>query len=425
VNAKTATFALLGLAAFLLALLLLPSGSPGPSLATGAETEAKDSPASKRRPVGDTSSFSAEGGSGKERGKASPKNAAAGAGLAEGVGSGRDRELRLVQFAARLASLPPDQALARIGELPDQESRDMAMVALLADWSGASSLDLIRSGDVWRFGAGGALAAYLLENGKITPAQAAAMAGQNADGNRRGELYSRIGAKLAAEDPAAAVAMGNSLEGRERQRFLESLAREWSATSPAEARRWISTVNDAKTRDALIAGLLEAEARSDPASAASGLAAMPPADQSSLARATMRVASEWASKDTVAAMQWAGTLADQAQRNAAEQGIRSTAPVGIGAMLTRGEDGFPVVGNIVPGSPAGASGALQSGDTLVAVSDANGSWVDTGKISQRELLGMVRGEPNTQVSLQVRSPGSSATRVVTLGRQQIIFRPSQ
>ena len=92
-------------------------------------------------------------------------------------------------------------------------------------------------------------------------------------------------------------------------------------------------------------------------------------------------------------------------------------------MLTRGADGLPVIGNIVPGSPAGASGALQSGDTLLAVSDANGAWVDTGKLSQRELLGMVRGEPNTQVSLQVRSPGSSATPVVTLGRQQIIFRP--
>jgi C-terminal processing protease CtpA/Prc len=59
----------------------------------------------------------------------------------------------------------------------------------------------------------------------------------------------------------------------------------------------------------------------------------------------------------------------------------------------------------------------------MAVTDANGAWVDAGKISQRELIGMVRGQPNTQVSLQVRPAGSSATRVVTLGRQQIIFRP--
>jgi C-terminal processing protease CtpA/Prc len=139
----------------------------------------------------------------------------------------------------------------------------------------------------------------------------------------------------------------------------------------------------------------------------------------------MRIAAEWASRDTVAAMQWAETLPGEGERNAAGQGIRNAAPVGIGAMLTRGTQGLPVVGNIVPGSPASANGALRPGDTLLAVSDASGQWVDTRQLSTRDLLGLVRGEPNTQVSLQVRSAGSSTARVVTLGRQQLIFRPQQ
>ena len=348
----------------------------------------------------------------------------AGTAASEGAaGNGRQRELRLARLAARLAALPPDQALAQIAALPDQESRDIAMVELLSEWTGSSSLEIVRRGDVWRFGAGGALAVHLLESGKITPEQAAAMSRQSADGNRRGELYARIGAQLAATDPAAAVAMGNDLEGWGRRRFLESLAGEWSANSPEEAKRWITSVADPDTRDALMAGLLETETRQNPAAAAATLAALPMSDESARARAVSRIASEWASKDTLAAMQWSSTLTDQVQRSAAEQGIRGAAPVGIGAMLTRGADGLPVVGNVVPGSPAGASGALQSGDTVVAVTDANGAWVDAGKVSQRELIGMVRGQPNTQVSLQVRSAGSSATRVVTLGRQQIIFRP--
>ncbi|MFZ9931724.1 MAG: PDZ domain-containing protein [Chthoniobacterales bacterium] len=419
-NIKVATFALLGLSALLLAVLLVPSGAPQQS-----------SPAPGPGKSGQTSAGDAHGGLLEVHEVAgSTKNAAArakqepsDADLPPGGESRRQRELRLAEMAARLAALPPDQALARIGELPDEESRDLAMLQLLSEWSGASTLDIIRRGNVWRFGAGGALAVYLLESGEMTPEQAAAMVRQHTDGNRRGELYSRIGAQLAATDPAAALAMGDDLQGWTRRRFLSDLAGEWSANSPEEAKRWIASVADAGTRDALLAGLFESEARRDPASAAASLAALPVADEAARASAASRIASEWASKDTLAAMQWAGSLADPLQRGAAEQGIRRAAPVGIGAMLTRGEDGLPSVGNIVPGSPAGTSGALQKGDTILAVTDANGAWVQAGKVSQRELIEMVRGEPNTQVSLQVRSPGSSAAKVVTFGRQQLIFRP--
>ncbi|MEY3481054.1 MAG: hypothetical protein RIQ71_1829, partial [Verrucomicrobiota bacterium] len=200
---------------------------------------------------------------------------------------------------------------------------------------------------------------------------------------------------------------------------------EWGDSSPEAARRWISTVGDARTRDALIAGLLQAEARKDPAAAAANFSSMAPTDDSARARAAMRIASDWATKDTIAAMEWAGSLPGESERNAAQQGIQSSAPVGIGAMLTRGPEGVPVIGNVVPGSPASASGALQTGDKLLAVADGSGSWVDTRNLRMRELLSLVRGDPNTQVSLQVLSAGSSAPRTITLGRQQIIFRPSQ
>lgn len=339
--------------------------------------------------------------------------------------SGRSREQRLAKLAARLASLPAEQALAQIGALPDQESRDIAMVALLGELSGLSSVEIIRRGDVWRFGAGGALAVQLLESGKLTPAEAAALATQSTDGNRRGELFARIGAELAPENPAAALALGDNLQAWERRGFLEGLARGWSESSPGEVRQWMAALAEGETRDALLAGFLQAETRSNPASAAANFVATPPSDPLIRNRTAMRIATEWASKDTLAAMQWADSLQQESERNAARQGISNSAPVGIGAMLTPGPGGLPVIGNVVPGSPASASGALQPGDTLLAVSDAGGSWVGTRGMSFRDLLGLVRGEPNTQVSLQVQSPGSSAPRVITLGRQQLIFRPGQ
>ena len=215
---KAAVLALLGLGALVLALTLLPAGSSG----TPGRPEATVLREKSEAGGGLASSRSSDAAEVTPKPAALPmaaKPVPASSSLSEG-GAARDREKSMTQLAMRLAALPPDQALARIGELPDQELRDMAMLALLGEWSGMSSLELIRSGDVWRFGAGGALAAHLLESGKITGAQAVALAQQSTDGNRRGELLARVGAKLAAEDPGAAVALGNGLEGWERQRFL-------------------------------------------------------------------------------------------------------------------------------------------------------------------------------------------------------------
>lgn len=421
---KATILALFGLGALISALMLLPS-APRTALAPKPDAgKTQDAALSRSAQPGDSVVLAGE--SATKQGplprsatnEPSPQSS-------KPPANARDRERNMTELAMRLATLPPEQALARTSELPDQESRDMAMLALLGEWSGQSSLELIRRGDVWRFGVGGALAVHLLESGRITPAKAVAIVEQNTDGNRRGELFVQVGSKLASEDPGAAVALGNELEGWERQRFLEGLADQWAQSSPEEARRWITTVGDARTRDSLLAGLLQAETRKNPASAAANFPSLAPADDSARAQAAMRIASDWATKDTLAAMQWAESLPGEAERNAAQQGVHSAAPVGIGAMLTRGNDGRPVIGNLVPGGPASASGVVQAGDTLLAVSDGNGAWIDTRNLRTREVLSLVRGEPNTQVSLQVLSPGSSAPRTVTLGRQQIIFRPSQ
>ena len=340
-----------------------------------------------------------------------------------GLKDPRQREAAIDELFRQLAGMGPEAALARVAELPDAASRDMAMLSLLGEYSGLSTLEIIKQGNIWRFGAGGALAAHLLESGRISPQQAAEMAKASVDGNRRGELFAEVASKLAATDPAAALALGNDLDGRQHRRFLEEFARSWAESSPTAARQWAAQIADQSTRDAMLSGITQAEIQRSPALAAQNFSAMPPTDAEARADTARSIASSWASNDTVAAMNWAAGLPAESDRAAAQDGIHSTAPIGIGAVLNRNENGLPVVGDLVPGGPASASGALKSGDALMAVTDANGAWVDTRALRMGDLLGMIRGQPNTQVSLQVQSPGSTSPRVITLGRQQVIFRP--
>lgn len=340
-----------------------------------------------------------------------------------GIKDPKAREAYLAGVVGRLAALGPEKALEQVRALPDAETRDMAMLALLMEWSGLTTLDVVRGGDVWRFGTEGALAVYLLENGKISPELAASMASASTGANRPADLLSAVAAKLVATDPAAALALGQRLDGRQQMRFYESLAGGWASSNPAAAREWASRIEDPALRARVLASVLQAEASANPASAARQFAQFPPENAELRARLAARIAESWAGKDTLAALQWSAGLTDPASRAAANDGIQRVAPVGIGARLTSGEDGLPVLVDFVPGSPASASGQLRPGDKVVAVGDGVGGWVSANGRPLGDVVGLIRGSPNTQVTLQVQSPGSSAPRVVTIGRQQIVHRP--
>lgn len=424
-NPGAAIIVFLTLAAVLLfgGLAYFGAAEPGAGVAQGSAAQTVVQTAETAI---DDAGISDDPRTGRERPVASSLRLAGEGNLLAGLaaaGDGRGREAYLDGVVRRLAALGPEAALAQVQQLPDAEMRDMAMLALLQEWSGVSTLELIRSGDIWRFGTSGALGLHLLEKGLITPDRAAELARSSTDANRRSELLARVATSMAASDPAAALALADGLGGRERQRFAERVATDLAGQSPEAARQLASQTTDPGLRDAMLTGILAVEASSDPAAAARNFASMPPESRDGRARAARTIAQEWAANDTVPAMQWAAGLEDEGARQAAQQGIQAAAPVGIGARLGRGDGGVPVLEAVVPGSPAGASGQLQPGDAILAVSGPNGSWVDARSVRMGELIGMIRGEPNTQVSLQVQSPGQAAPRTVTLGRQQIINRP--
>jgi hypothetical protein len=357
----------------------------------------------------------------KKGGAAAPKVASPAANAE--VENGRAREDYLNAMFRPMAAQGVEAAMARVRELPDAESRDMAMLALLGEWSGLTVTELAQRGDIGRFGVAGALALELMNSGQITPQQAAGMANEFLPIDQRVGVLGRSAEKLAATDPTAALAMGEGLTDWQQTRFLSRFVSGWASTAPEDARAWAMQVPDPQTRARLMGRVLAEQVKNDPVGAAQTFAQMPPEDVEVRQRTARQIASQWAANDTLAAMQWSDSLNNQADREAAKRGIRSAAPIGIGARLSTGNDGVPVLDSLVPGGPASASGELRGGDRVLAIADANGSWVNSRNRPLGDVVRMIQGEPNTRVTIQVQSTDGSPPRVVTLGREQIIFRP--
>lgn len=299
----------------------------------------------------------------------------------------------------------------------------MAMLALLGEWSGLSVTEMAKRGDVGRFGVAGALGLHLMNAGKMTPQETAALANEFLSDGQRVGVLSRAAEKLAVTDPTSALAMGEGLADWQQVRFLSRFVSGWASSSPEAARSWAAQVPDQRKRSVLLGRVLAEEVKVNPVSAAQTFAQAPPEDLQVRQRTARQIGAGWGGQDTLSAMRWADNLPSEDDRRAAYQGIRSTAPVGIGARLSRGDDGLPVLQDLVPGSPASNSGQLRSGDRIVAVVDGNGTWVNSRAMPLGDVVRLIQGEPQTQVSLQVQSMDGSPPRVVTLGREQIIHRP--
>ena len=84
------------------------------------------------------------------------------------------------------------------------------------------------------------------------------------------------------------------------------------------------------------------------------------------------------------------------------------------------DDGVPIINTIIPNEAASRAGALKEGERILAVSDADGAWLDSRSLAFEDLINLIRGAPNTSVSLRLQPQPGDAARTVTLTRQQII-----
>jgi len=263
-----------------------------------------------------------------------------------------------------------------------------------------------------------------------------------------GQLRERF-RTLAAGDPRLALAAAKELADEvDRETALFSLVTEWThgqlraprlraaaidrygleaglgmelANNKDLALLWADELTTGPGRAALLQQTALALLPSDPSAALALGQDLASADQ---ARFYNGVMAGWAGQDTEAALRWAEQIPDQAERDAALQAIRSVAPVGIGAALAL-QDGYAVINDLIPGTPAETSGQLSKGDRIVAIAQGDNAFTDAHSLTLPQIVQLIRGAPGTLLQLQVLGadalPGSSP-RTVTLLRDQIRFK---
>ena len=254
---------------------------------------------------------------------------------------------------------------------------------------------------------------------------------------------------LAAGDPATAFRAAKQIkDDTERETALLALVTEWTHGDLAPAGRraqriaelgleaglglelvgqpelallWANELTEGPSRRAMFQRTALGLLSSDPNAAFSLAEQLPETDRSEFFTS---VFASWGSLDTEAALHYVDQLGDPDAKDAALRAIRSTAPIGIGAAL-RVQDGYPVIGDLIPGAPAALSGQLHPGDRIVGLAQGDSSFTDTHSVPLDKVVEMVRGAPNTILQLQVLpadAPPNSTPVTVAILRDQIKFK---
>ena len=100
---------------------------------------------------------------------------------------------------------------------------------------------------------------------------------------------------------------------------------------------------------------------------------------------------------------------------------------GIGARL-KSEDGYVKVEQVVPGGPASRSEKIKPGDRIVGVAQADAEFVDCVDMRLDKVVGMIRGEKDTIVRLQmipVSATNASERVTIELKRDEIKLKEGE
>ena len=266
---------------------------------------------------------------------------------------------------------------------------------------------------------------------------------------RLAEIRERFHALAAGRRLTAILAAREIKDDVEREAALMTLATEWTggelrspqdrardiaeygleagigrelAKDPALALLWAEQLTAAgDAHDVLLRHIAAEVVNSDPAAA---FAMMEQVGATNRAKLTGEIFEDWATRDTAASLQYAEQLPDPGQRDAALQAIRGVAPVGIGAAL-RMEDGYPVVNQVMTGTPADLSGQLHPGDRIIGIAQGDNRFVDAHGVSLADTVQMIRGAPNTVLQLQVIPAGAALDappQTIAILRDQIKYK---
>ncbi len=255
------------------------------------------------------------------------------------------------------------------------------------------------------------------------PDLAAGLAGAMMKGTGLGHVLGQLAADTVGQDPQHALSFGNSLDGEARTIFLDQFARGWAAADASAAWAWAAQQPDAALRESMEESVINGLSETDPLAASQHLALLPLGKGRD--QALQQVGEGWAMSDTQAALNWADSLPNPQDRDLAAKGIRGVAPVGIGAVLRdNGPDGYPLIMDVVPGGPASAWPQFAQGTQIVSVRDGAGKLIDLQGKDINTTVSLLRGSPNTQVTMEIIPPGGTIAdrQSVVLTRKQMVYK---
>ncbi len=148
------------------------------------------------------------------------------------------------------------------------------------------------------------------------------------------------------------------------------------AKNPELAIQWATELTEGEARLNLLQAAAVTMLGTDPSAAFALSEGMTDAERQKFA---FQLFAAWAADDTEAALQWANGLDDPGERDTAIKGIRTSAPVGIGAILAM-KDGYPVINGLASGGPAELSGQIRAGDRIVALAQGESPFADAHDI---------------------------------------------
>jgi len=278
-----------------------------------------------------------------------------------------DRQNAVSNVIQHMSATDPSDAAAQLKDIPDVNQRNQAMSNVLSHWADSDPGAALQWAQQNTSGTAQSMAMSQIVNNVAStdPIAAIGIVQQMANAPNYNSLVFQTVNSWAQSDPAAALAWaGNNLtgtdqstatnlalrqlinvnpdagasyvstmpDGTSRNNLINQVVTSMARTDMDGALAWInSTQNiDPQTRDNAIEGVMSNLEQTDPASAAQKLGSLSldtstPAGQNALNNMAGQIASNWATSDPTAAMDWAASLSGPARQNALSSTLNTVA----------------------------------------------------------------------------------------------------
>ncbi|MEM9158146.1 MAG: hypothetical protein AAGB46_03780 [Verrucomicrobiota bacterium] len=222
----------------------------------------------------------------------------------------------------------------------------------------------------------------------------------------RSELQARLFSGGTPQEIEAAFAASQDWTSWERNRFAESLLKNWSRKDAGEAWQWYSENRDALQTDQT-EKIISDWAFQKPDNLIQNLDTFQSSQERQYAIAA--ISRSLARQGTQQALDWAESLEEVEEQNMAYEAVYNATPKGIGAMV-RVQDGFPQINEIIPGGALENSN-IQAGDLLVEAQEEGKEPLDLYGRNLRETINKLRGQPGSSVDIKVLRQNPETGRI--------------